>query len=73
MDVRADLWGPDVEAIRPATIMGRAGACMIVTNEPLVTIPRQDSPLPDAQWVARDADLVLQGDLGTRSQDFDPA
>jgi hypothetical protein len=66
------LFGLDVEAIRPATIMGRAGAKMLVTSEPLVTIPRQDAPLPDAQWIARDADLTLQGDLGTRSQDLTP-
>ena len=39
--------------------MGRAGARMLVTTEPLVTIPHQISPLPDAEWVARDADLTL--------------
>ncbi len=48
VDFRPDLFGLDVEAIRPATIMGRAGARMLVTTEPLVTIPRQDAPLPDA-------------------------
>lgn len=72
VDFRSDLFGLDVEAIRPATIMGRAGARMITTTEPLVTVPRQVSPLPDAEWIPRDGDLTLQGDLGTKSLDLTP-
>jgi HK97 family phage prohead protease len=72
VDFRPDMFGLDVEAIRPASIMGRAGARLLTTTEPLVTIPRQTAPLPDAVWIARDADMTLQADLGTRSMDLTP-
>jgi HK97 family phage prohead protease len=72
VDWRPELFGLDVEAIRPALIMGRAGARVITSDLPLVTVPRQDAPLPNAQWIARDASITAQGDIGTRSVDLTP-
>jgi HK97 family phage major capsid protein/HK97 family phage prohead protease len=71
-DWRPELFGLDVEAVKPALIMGRAGAKIISSDLPLVVVPRQSAPLPDAVWLARDAAMTAQADIGTRSIDLVP-
>jgi HK97 family phage major capsid protein len=67
VDYRADLFGLDVAAMRARLIAGKMGAMVISSNEPEVVLPRQDQPLPAAQWLARDGSINLQTDLHTRA------
>jgi hypothetical protein len=58
--------------MRQQLIAGRVGAQIINASEPEVVLPRQDQPLPDAQWLARDGTITTQGDLHTRAITLTP-
>jgi hypothetical protein len=62
----------DVAAMRAALIAGRVGAQVLTSQELMVVIPRQDAPLPDAVWLARDDAITTQTDLNTRSISLTP-
>jgi hypothetical protein len=72
IDFRFDLFGLDVSAMRARLIAGRVGAMVLTSQEPAVVIPRQDAPLPDAVWLARDAAITTQADLNTRAITLTP-
>jgi HK97 family phage prohead protease len=72
IDYRFDLFGLDTTAMRAALIAGRAGAQVLTSTEPQVVLPRQDRPLPAAQWLARDGAIATQADLNTRSITLTP-
>jgi HK97 family phage prohead protease/HK97 family phage major capsid protein len=72
IDYRFDLFGLDTTAMRGQLIAGRAGAQVLTSTEPQVVLPRQDRPLPDAQWLARDGAINTQADLNTRSITLTP-
>jgi HK97 family phage prohead protease len=72
IDYRFDLFGLDTTAMRGQLIASRVGAQVMTSMEPQVVIPRQDAPLPDAQWLPRDGAMTTQGDLNTRSITLTP-
>ncbi|HKF64278.1 MAG TPA: hypothetical protein VKB42_23095, partial [Dongiaceae bacterium] len=72
IDYRYDLFGLDVTAMRARLIAARMGAMVLTSQEPTVVIPRQDAPLPDAVWIARDAAVTTQADLNTRAITLTP-